>query len=79
MRAEYFTLSEICWMLGITSPSVHKIAQTDKEFPMLMVGARYVIPKDRFFAWYDKQNNPKWRHKRVIEERELWLKGRKAV
>lgn len=81
MRDEYFTFSEVCWMLGITPASVHKIAQSDKEFPMLMVGARrYVFPKSRFFAWYDKQEkNPKWRNNRVISERDEWMKGRKVV
>ena len=79
MRDEYFTFSEVCWMMGITPTSVHKIAQSDKELPMLTVGSRrYVIPKNKFFAWYDNQgNNPKWRNSRVAEERDKWLKGKK--
>ena len=79
MRDDYFTLSECSYMMGISSQTIHEIAEADKEFPLFSVGRRYVIPKDKYFAWYDKAcglgMHGKWKNKQVAIERGIWKRG----
>ena len=82
MRSDYFSMTECSYMMGVSSAAIRKIAQGDKTFPLIAVGGRYVIPKAKFFAWYDEQckngRDNNWKNYQIMNERKIWM-GVKAV
>lgn len=54
MRNDYFTLCELAYVVRNDMARLKRIFETYEDFPVVRVGVRYVIPKDRFFEWFDK-------------------------
>ena len=41
-------------LLGISISSMYELMH-EKDFPVLRIGARMVVPKDKFRVWVDEQ------------------------
>ena len=55
---QFYTLYEVAAILGATWLTVNKMAKRN-EFPVIKMGARYFVPKQRFHEWIDKQSDVK--------------------
>ena len=47
------SVQEVADVLGISKSSAYVLAK-EKGFPTLKIGARVVIPRDRFIEWINK-------------------------
>ena len=51
------TVDQVQKILGISRVSAYQLLK-QPDFPAVRIGERrYVIPRDRFFAWLDKKAN----------------------
>ena len=48
------TVPEVASVLGVSRAGAYELAHS-KGFPILKVGSRIVIPKDKFLLWIEKQ------------------------
>ncbi len=46
--------NHIAAILGISKSKAYELMRI-KDFPTLVIGKRMIVPRDRFFAWIDKQ------------------------
>ena len=53
MRDDYFTKTEVQGMLRCNNNKFARVIAMPGAFPHFRVGVRWVIPKGKFFAWYD--------------------------
>lgn len=51
-----YTVDEVAEQLGIGRTSAYRLAKQE-VFPVLILGKRIVIPKERFDAWLQKGKN----------------------
>jgi hypothetical protein len=89
MREDYFTTTELAYLLHIGSDKLRRIITGPFELPAYLVGAKYVIPKSKFFGWYEKMKRErtlrtalgisKVNHAEVYAARDEWLRERYAV
>ena len=54
MRIDYFTASELSYLLHINSGKLRDIVRRKPGMPHCVVGGRIIFPKAKFFVWYDK-------------------------
>ena len=47
------SVHDVAEVLGISKSSAYVLAK-EKDFPTLKIGARVVIPRDRFIEWINK-------------------------
>ena len=48
------SVQDVAKVLGISKSSAYVLAK-EKDFPTLKIGARVVIPRDKFLEWIDKK------------------------
>ena len=48
------SVQDVAKVLGISKSSAYVLAK-EKDFPTLKIGARVVIPRDKFLDWIDKK------------------------
>ena len=48
------SVHDVAEVLGISKSSAYVLAK-EKGFPTLKIGARVVVPRDRFIEWINKQ------------------------
>nr|WP_325294333.1 helix-turn-helix domain-containing protein [uncultured Oscillibacter sp.] len=48
------TLPDVASVLGVSRAGAYELAYSE-GFPVLKVGSRIVIPKDKFLPWIEKQ------------------------
>ena len=48
------SVNDVAEVLGISKSSAYVLAK-EKDFPTLKIGARVVIPRDKFLEWIDKK------------------------
>ena len=53
MRDDYFTKTEVQGILRVNGEKFTRIVSMPGAFPHFRVGVRWVIPKGKFFSWYD--------------------------
>ena len=51
MRDDYYSKTQVLDLLRINAEKFSRITALPNAFPVFRVGVRYVIPKDKFFAW----------------------------
>ena len=49
----FLSAETVAKLLGISISSAYELMQ-EKSFPVLRIGNRKVVPKDRFRAWVDR-------------------------
>lgn len=48
------TVDELCEIMGICKPAAYALCHRE-DFPAIKVGKRFLIPRDRFYAWLNSQ------------------------
>ena len=48
------SVPDVAAVLGISRAAAYELARS-KDFPSLRIGARIVVPKDRFIDWIDRR------------------------
>ena len=48
------SVKELSEFLGISKSGAYELVKT-KDFPVVKIGARVLIPKDKLIEWIDKQ------------------------
>lgn len=48
------TVPDVASVLGVSRAGAYELAHSE-GFPVLKVGSRIVIPKDKFLLWIEKQ------------------------
>lgn len=89
MREDYFTTTELSYLVHVNSDKLRSIIAKPSGLPACVVGGRYVIPKAKFFIWYDKMKNagrlqeifctPDPNYNEVYAARDAWLRERYAA
>ena len=49
------TLSQVSRVLGVSRSMAYQLAHSRTGFPVLRIGARMLVPKDKLLAWIDRQ------------------------
>lgn len=49
----FISVPQVAEILGISSVSLYKLIQTDKTFPVVIMGRRKSIPKEQLKIWVD--------------------------
>ena len=57
MRNDYFTLCDLARVVRADPQRLKRIMDANEDFPVTRVGLKYIIPKARFFKWYDLHKN----------------------
>lgn len=57
MRNNYFTLCDLARAVRADPQRLKRIMEENEDFPVTRVGLKYIIPKARFFRWYDLHKN----------------------
>jgi hypothetical protein len=82
MRNDYFTFVELEYVLGIYGRKLHALAK-EEGLPMISFPNIYIIPKKRFFEWFDAQKaagkHRRYRVDRVEKERDVWADKKIAM
>ena len=86
MRDDRFTLAEISDLFGMNSTRMKEAFKRPDMFPAFRCGSIWVIPKDRFFAWYTRHRLlgtvestvgcETLRHSNILRMRDEWHKRR---
>ena len=50
----FITVPEAAEVLGISAVSLYKLIETDKSFPVLIMGRRKSVPKEQLKEWVEK-------------------------
>lgn len=89
MREDYFTATELAYLLHVDPGKLRSIIAKPFGLPAKLVGTRYVIPKAKFFMWYDQMKRegmlrvifgtPDSNYNEVYAVRDKWLRERYAV
>ena len=89
MRDDYFTLEEVTRVLHTSEYKVKRAMNGPYALPHCKCGIIYVIPKGRFFSWYERLHrsgllcdalgtpDPNWHC--VYAARDEWLKDRYGI
>ena len=76
MRNDYFTFTDLEYILGVYGKSLHKLSK-DEGLPLMQLRRNYICPKRKFFEWYDKQKAAQMHYRfhvdRVENERNVWV------
>lgn len=48
------SVNEAADALGVSSVSLYKLIDKDKDFPVITIGRRKVVPKEQLKDWIDK-------------------------
>ena len=82
MRNDYFTFTELEYILGVYGRQLHRLAKRE-GLPMIKMPGIYIIPKRRFYEWYDAQKatnmHLRFRVDRVEKERNIWMDKKIAM
>lgn len=57
MRNDYFALCDLARAVRADPQRLKRIMEKNEDFPVTRVGLKYIIPKARFFKWYDTHKN----------------------
>lgn len=49
----FFNVAMVAQILGISSASSYELMH-EKDFPVLKIGSRMVVPKEKFIAWVEQ-------------------------
>ena len=52
------SVAEVAAVLGISRASAYELARSS-DFPVLKIGSRIVVPKDKFLTWIDANSGSK--------------------
>lgn len=50
------SVPEVATVLGISRAGAYELAK-EKGFPALKIGARVIVPRDKFIAWIDEKSS----------------------
>lgn len=50
----FITVPKAAEVLGISAVSLYKLIETDKSFPVLIMGRRKSVPKEQLKEWVEK-------------------------
>ena len=50
----FFNVETVAAVLGIAPSSAYELMH-EKDFPVLRIGSRIVVPKEKFIEWVQKQ------------------------
>ena len=76
MRNDYFTFTDLEYILGVYGPRLHQLAK-DEGLRLIRLRNVCICPKRDFYKWYDAQKKTnmhlRFRVDRIEKERDIWV------
>ena len=55
MEKEILTLKDCSIILDLSMPSIYKLIKNDSSFPVMRLGEKYGVPRNRLNEWIDNK------------------------
>ena len=55
MEKEILTLKDVSIILDLNMPSIYKLIRNDRSFPVIRIGDKYGVPRNKLNEWIDNK------------------------